>query len=54
MPLAIIIDNSLSMFKEINENGLKTCYKEIANFLCEKIIEYVSIHDKYEFISLVN
>lgn len=55
MPIAIIIDNSLSMYKEINDmDALKTCPKEMACFLCEKIIDYVSIRDKYEFVSLVN
>ncbi|RMZ94295.1 von Willebrand factor A domain-containing 9 [Brachionus plicatilis] len=54
MPLAIIIDNSLSMYKEINENGIKTSKREIASLLCEKLIDLVSSRDKYEFISLVS
>lgn len=54
MPLAIIIDNSLSMYKEINENGQKTSIKDIVNKLCENIIDHVSNKDEYEYVSLVN
>ena len=53
MPTAILLDNSLSMSKRVN-NETNMNKREIAFRILNKIVDHLSKNDKYEQIALVS
>lgn len=52
MPVIILLDNSLSMYKNIDKLD-SINKKDLAHLIIQKLVEQITKNDKYENISLV-
>lgn len=55
MPTVILLDNSLSMCKNVKlaENDKNLTKRNISHLIIKKLIEHISVHFKHESLALV-
>lgn len=55
MPTVILLDNSLSMCKYINDESAdkKLTFRDLSHIIVRRLVEHISQIDEFEYISLV-
>jgi hypothetical protein len=53
MPTLVLLDNSFSMNKNLDNNGTKTSLKDISIKIINRIIDHFNKNEKFEHFALV-